>query len=107
MRSARYVLGSGLSVICLAASATTALAANKRPIVTLTRAQGKSMDKTYYNCDHLGQYGCLRMYCQQAKLSRQDAIEIQYLYRNIWNDFPEFHSPELRACFVRAGGRFQ
>ena len=59
------------------------------------------MNKFYFDCDHEAEYGCLRISCRKSRLSRQDALEIQYLFRSVWNDFPEFLNANLRSCFVR------
>lgn len=102
----RRALIAGLSFFCLANSVASAAATAETPIVTLTPAQEKSLSEDYLNCDHEGEVGCLMAACKQKTLSR-NAQTIQYLYRDVQNDFPEMLTPKLRSCFIRAGGRFR
>lgn len=88
----------------LIASVSIAWAAGPAPIAGLTPAQERQFGKVYYNCDHGGVQRCLELTCASAKGA--DAAEIRYLYRETWNSFPELLTPALRACFVKAGGRF-
>ena len=103
----RNSLRIGMFAISLVASTTGVLADRDRPIVTLTNAQETKLKAVYFNCDHEGSFGCLRLSCLSRKATREDAAEIQYLYRDVTETFPEFLTPKLRACFVRSGGRFQ
>ena len=105
--SGRRSLAAAITTITLLAFTASAGAAHEDPIVTLTPSQEKSLGAMYFNCDHEGELGCLELTCRQAKLSRQDAAEVQYLYRGVHRDFPELVTKKLRACFVRAGGRFR
>lgn len=97
----RFVI---LCTCCLAASVGAAVAAQKEPVVSISPAQQKTLDGVYFNCDHQGSLGCLEADC---KARGTDQAEVQYLYRDVWQNFPELLTPALRACFVRAGGRFR
>jgi hypothetical protein len=98
-------LGHGLCAGLVAAGG--ALAAGDRPVVALTRAELAERQATYFNCDRLGSLGCLRAACRAGRSSRENAADIQYLYREVADGLPGLLTSELRACFVRAGGRFR
>ena len=76
------------------------------PIVTISAADEKQFQATYYNCDHEGEDGCLGMECNLS-LSNQNPSEVQYLYKDVWQTTPEVLTDKDTECFLHAGGKFQ
>jgi hypothetical protein len=95
---------AGVAILCWAACTGAALAADAEPVAAITPSQQKALDGTYFNCDHEGSLGCLEIDCKARKADR---AEIRYLYHDVWQNFPELLTPALRACFVKAGGKFR
>ena len=77
------------------------------PVADLTPAQSKTFHEVYYNCAHEGAFGCLREACAKpARAGSAGRAEIRYLYRQVWEDFPELLGKREEGCFRRAAGRF-
>ncbi|MGA0602972.1 hypothetical protein ACO2Q3_19845 [Caulobacter sp. KR2-114] len=86
--------------------ASAATPARAGPVTTLTPAQRKAFDDTYFNCNQEGAPGCLEADCRTSPTTAQAKAEVQYLYVRTQQETPELLTPQLKACFIASGGRF-